>query len=116
MLKSGRTHLQDATPIRLGQEFSGYAAQVAKGIERVEVVESELLELALGGTAVGTGINAPDGFAAGTIEIMNRRSGHSFREADNHFEAQASKDAYVNASGVLKTVATSLFKGHQENT
>jgi fumarate hydratase class II len=110
VLKSGRTHLQDATPIRLGQEFSGYAAQVAKGIERVEVVESELLELALGGTAVGTGINAPDGFAAGTIEIMNRRSGHSFREADNHFEAQASKDAYVNASGVLKTVATSLFK------
>jgi fumarate hydratase class II len=110
VLKSGRTHLQDATPIRLGQEFSGYAAQVAKGIERVEGVESELLELALGGTAVGTGINAPDGFAAGTIEIMNRRSGYSFREADNHFEAQASKDAYVNASGVLKTVATSLFK------
>jgi fumarate hydratase class II len=110
VLKSGRTHLQDATPIRLGQEFSGYAAQVAKGIERVEGVESELLELALGGTAVGTGINAPDGFAAGTIEIMNRRSGYNFREADNHFEAQASKDAYVNASGVLKTVATSLFK------
>jgi fumarate hydratase class II len=110
VLKSGRTHLQDATPIRLGQEFSGYAAQVAKGIERVEGVESELLELALGGTAVGTGINAPEGFAAGTIEIMNRRSGYDFREAGNHFEAQASKDAYVNASGVLKTVATSLFK------
>jgi len=110
VLKSGRTHLQDATPIRLGQEFSGYAAQVAKGIQRVEAVEAELLELALGGTAVGTGINAPDGFAAGAIEIMSRRSGYDFREADNHFEAQAAKDAYVNASGVLKTVATSLFK------
>ncbi|MCH7846587.1 MAG: class II fumarate hydratase [Acidobacteria bacterium] len=110
VLKSGRTHLQDATPIRLGQEFSGYAAQIAKGIGRIAAAEVELLELALGGTAVGTGINAPEGFAAGTIEIMTRRSGYEFREAGNHFEAQAAKDAYVNASGVLKTVATSLFK------
>ena len=110
VLKSGRTHLQDATPIRLGQEFSGYAAQIAKGIERITAAEVELLELALGGTAVGTGINAPEGFAAGTIEIMTRRSGYEFREAGNHFEAQAAKDAYVNASGALKTVATSLFK------
>ncbi|MGB5532549.1 MAG: lyase family protein, partial [Acidimicrobiia bacterium] len=110
ILKSGRTHLQDATPIRLGQEFSGYAAQVGKGIERIEAVLPDLLELALGGTAVGTGINAPEGFAAGTIEIMGRRSGYAFREAENHFEAQAAKDAYVNASGVLKTVATSMFK------
>jgi fumarate hydratase, class II len=110
VLKSGRTHLQDATPIRLGQEFSGYAAQVGKGIERIGAVKTELLELALGGTAVGTGINAPAGFAPGAIEIMKRRSGYVYREADNHFEAQASKDAYVNASGVLKTVATSLFK------
>jgi fumarate hydratase class II len=110
VLKSGRTHLQDATPVRLGQEFSGYAAQVGKGIDRIETVRAELLELALGGTAVGTGINAPAGFAAATIEVMNRRSGYDFREADNHFEAQAAKDAYVNASGVLKTVATSLFK------
>ena len=110
VLKSGRTHLQDATPIRLGQEFSGYAAQIAKGIGRIAAAEAELLELALGGTAVGTGINAPEGFAAGTIEIMTRRSGYEFREAGNHFEAQAAKDAYVNASGVLKTVATSLFK------
>ena len=110
VLKSGRTHLQDATPIRLGQEFSGYAAQIAKGIGRVTAAEVELLELALGGTAVGTGINAPEGFAAGTIEIMTRRSGYEFREAGNHFEAQAAKDAYVNASGALKTVATSLFK------
>ena len=110
VLKSGRTHLQDATPIRLGQEFSGYAAQIAKGIGRITAAEVELLELALGGTAVGTGINAPEGFAAGTIEIMTRRTGYEFREAGNHFEAQAAKDAYVNASGALKTVATSLFK------
>ena len=110
VLKSGRTHLQDATPIRLGQEFSGYAAQIAKGIDRVEGVLPELRELALGGTAVGTGINAPAGFAAGTIEIMSRRSGYAFTEAVNHFEAQAAKDAYVSASGVLKTVATSMFK------
>ena len=110
VLKSGRTHLQDATPIRLGQEFSGYAAQVGKGVERIEAVLPDLLELALGGTAVGTGINAPEGFAAGTIEIMSRRSGYAFREAENHFEAQAGKDAYVSASGALKTVATSMFK------
>ncbi len=110
VMKSGRTHLQDATPIRLGQEFSGYAAQIAKGIDRIEGVLPELRELALGGTAVGTGINAPEGFAAGTIEIMSRRSGYAFTEAANHFEAQAAKDAYVSASGVLKTVATSMFK------
>ena len=110
VLKSGRTHLQDATPVRLGQEFSGYAAQVGKGIERIDSVLPDLLELALGGTAVGTGINAPAGFAAGTIDIMSRRSGYTFREAENHFEAQAAKDAYVGASGALKTVATSMFK------
>jgi len=110
VLKSGRTHLQDATPVRLGQEFSGYAAQVGKGIERIESVLPDLLELELGGTAVGTGINAPAGFAAGTIDIMSRRSGYTFREAENHFEAQAAKDAYVGASGALKTVATSMFK------
>ncbi len=110
VLKSGRTHLQDATPIRLGQEFGGYAAQIEKGIGRLEGTLPDLRELALGGTAVGTGINAPAGFAAGTIEIMNRRSGYAFVEADNHFEAQAAKDAYVNASGVLKTVGTSMFK------
>ncbi len=110
VLKSGRTHLQDATPIRLGQEFAGYAAQVGKGINRVSSALPDLRELALGGTAVGTGINAPAGFAAGTIAIMSRRSGFAFVEAENHFEAQAAKDAYVNASGVLKTVATSMFK------
>lgn len=110
VMKSGRTHLQDATPIRLGQEFSGYAAQIGKGIDRLNNILPELSELALGGTAVGTGINAPAGFAEGTIAIMSRISGFTLREADNHFEAQAGKDAYVNASGVLKTVATSMFK------
>jgi fumarate hydratase class II len=110
VLKSGRTHLQDATPVRLGQEFAGYTAQVRNGVGRVERVLPELLELALGGTAVGTGINAPAGFAETTIATMNRRSGYEFREAQDHFEAQAAKDGYVNASGVMKTVATSLFK------
>ncbi|HHC07544.1 MAG TPA: class II fumarate hydratase [Actinobacteria bacterium] len=110
VLKSGRTHLMDATPIRLGQEFGGYATQIDKGIVRVEKVLPELEELALGGTAVGTGINAPEGFAARAIEIMAERTGIPFREADDHFEAQAAKDAVVMASGALKTVATSMFK------
>ena len=110
ILKSGRTHLMDATPVRLGQEFGGYATQVRNGADRVRKVLSELYELALGGTAVGTGINAPEGFPAATIEAMARRSGYGFVEAPNHFEAQAAKDAAVNASGALKTVAVSLFK------
>ncbi|GMR02305.1 MAG: class II fumarate hydratase [Acidimicrobiia bacterium] len=110
ILKSGRTHLMDATPIRLGQEFGGYAVQVANGADRIRNVLPELLELALGGTAVGTGINAPEGFAADTIAEMAKRSGYDFVEAPNHFEAQAAKDAAVNASGALKTVAVSLFK------
>ena len=110
ILKSGRTHLMDATPVRLGQEFGGYAKQVSNGAERVRKVLPELLELALGGTAVGTGINAPEGFPAGTIAEMARRSGYEFVEAPNHFEAQAAKDAAVNTSGALKTVAVSLFK------
>ena len=110
VLKSGRTHLMDATPVRLGQEFGGYAMQVRNGAERVRRVLPELLELALGGTAVGTGINAPDGFARDTIAEMANRSGYAFVEAPNHFEAQAGKDATVSASGALKTVAVSLFK------
>ena len=110
VVKSGRTHLMDATPVTLGQEFSGYTAQVRKGIDRVSGVLPELEELALGGTAVGTGINAPDGFAASVIEVIADRTGYPFREADNHFEAQAAKDGVVMASGVLKTVAVSLFK------
>jgi fumarate hydratase class II len=110
ILKSGRTHLMDATPVRLGQEFGGYAVQVAYGAQRIRKVLPELLELALGGTAVGTGINAPDGFPAATIAEMARRSGYDFVEAPNHFEAQAAKDAAVSTSGALKTVAVSLFK------
>ncbi len=110
VVKSGRTHLMDATPVTLGQEFSGYAAQVAKGIMRLEKVLPELEELPLGGTAVGTGLNAPAGFAAAVIAEMGRRTDIPFREADNHFEAQSAKDAAVAASGALKTIAVSLFK------
>ncbi|MFP3881810.1 MAG: class II fumarate hydratase [Actinomycetota bacterium] len=110
IVKSGRTHLMDATPVTLGQEFGGFAAQVRKGAQRVEKVLPELEELALGGTAVGTGINAPDGYAASVISLMAERSGFPFREADDHFEAQGAKDAAVMASGVLKTIANSFFK------
>ncbi len=110
VVKSGRTHLMDATPVTLGQEFGGYAAQIRKGAERVDKVLPELEELALGGTAVGTGLNAPDGFASAVIADMASITGYPFREADDHFEAQAAKDAAVNASGALKTVAQSMFK------
>ncbi len=110
VVKSGRTHLMDATPVTLGQEFGGYAAQVRKGAERVEKVLPELEELALGGTAVGTGINAPEGYAAAVIGLMAERSGFPYREADDHFEAQGAKDATVIASGVLKTIANTFFK------
>jgi fumarate hydratase, class II len=110
IVKSGRTHLMDAVPVTLGQEFSGYAAQVRKSVNRLERVLPDLEELALGGTAVGTGINAPAGWAAEVISEMASRTGYEFREADNHFEAQASKDGVVNTSGVLKTVAQALFK------
>jgi fumarate hydratase, class II len=109
-VKSGRTHLMDATPVTLGQEFGGFAAQVRKGAERVEKVLPELEELALGGTAVGTGINAPEGYAAAVIALMAERSGFPYREADDHFEAQGAKDAAVMASGALKTVANSFYK------
>ena len=110
VVKSGRTHLMDATPVTLGQEFSGYGVQARRGVVRLLAVVPDLDELALGGTAVGTGINAPPGFAASVIGLMGRRTGFPFREADNHFEAQAAKDAVVMASGTLKAVAVSLFK------
>jgi fumarate hydratase, class II len=110
VVKSGRTHLMDATPVTLGQEFAGYATQVRKGAQRVEKVLPELSELALGGTAVGTGLNAPEGYAALVIALMTERSGFAYREADDHFEAQGGKDATVMASGVLKTIANSFFK------
>lgn len=110
VVKSGRTHLMDATPVTLGQEFGGYATQVRKAHERVVKVLPELEELALGGTAVGTGINAPEGFASAVIELMAERTGYPYREADDHFEAQGAKDAAVNMSGVLRATAIGLFK------
>src|SRR5690606_32477956 len=99
VLKSGRTHLMDATPVRLGQEFNGYAMQVAKGIERVRRASDELEELALGGTATGTGINRHARFAEEVIERIAKDTGISFREADDHFEAQGAKDAAVQVAG-----------------
>jgi fumarate hydratase class II len=110
VVKSGRTHLMDATPVRLGQEFQGYATQVAKGIERVRRASDELEELALGGTATGTGINTDPKFAAETIARLARVTEIPFREADDHFEAQGAKDAAVSTAGALNTVATSLMK------
>jgi fumarate hydratase, class II len=110
VLKIGRTHLQDATPIRLGQEFSGYAQMVQHGVQRLELVRYHLAELALGGTAVGTGINTHPRFAGLAIKKINGITGLAFREAENHFEAQGAKDAVVEASGVLKTIAVSLTK------
>lgn len=110
VMKSGRTHLMDATPVRLGQEFAGYATQVAKGIERVNVAGAELDELALGGTATGTGINTHEDFSSKTIARIAAATGIGFREASNHFEAQGAKDAAVNVAGALNTVATSFMK------
>jgi fumarate hydratase, class II len=110
VLKTGRTHLQDATPIRLGQEFSGYASQVEHGIRRLRATEPNLGGLALGGTAVGTGINTPPGFARRTIEGIAGETSLKLREAGNHFAAQGAIDALVETSGALKTVAVSLVK------
>ncbi len=110
VIKSGRTHLMDATPVRLGQQFGGYASQLTKGIQRVRAASAELTELALGGTAVGTGINTHPDFAAKTIARVSAELALEFREAENHFEAQASKDAVVNAAGALNTIAASFFK------
>ncbi|HEY3427026.1 MAG TPA: class II fumarate hydratase [Acidimicrobiia bacterium] len=110
VVKSGRTHLMDATPITLGQEFSGYAAQIRGAQARLHAVLPGLEELPLGGSAVGTGLNAPDGFAAAVIDLLSEWSGLTFVEAENHFEAQAAKDAAAMASGALKTIAVSLFK------
>ncbi|HSK34425.1 MAG TPA: class II fumarate hydratase [Propionicimonas sp.] len=110
VVKAGRTHLMDATPITLGQEFSGYAAQVRYGIDRVQATLPRLSELPLGGTAVGTGINTPRGFSARVIELVADHTGLPFTEARNHFEAQAAQDSLVEASGALRTVAVSLVK------
>ncbi|MFI0450997.1 class II fumarate hydratase [Actinomadura sp. 6N118] len=110
VVKSGRTHLMDATPVTLGQEFGGYAAQIKLGVERVNAVVPRLAELALGGTAVGTGINTPEGFAQRVIAEIARVTGLPLREARNHFEAQGAQDGLVETSGALRTVAVSLIK------
>jgi fumarate hydratase class II len=110
IVKIGRTHLQDATPIRLGQEFSGYASQMRHAEERLHRALHSLSELAIGGTAVGTGINCHEDFAKLVAAELTRRTGVHFREATNHFEAQHAKDAIVETSGHLRTIAVSLSK------
>jgi fumarate hydratase class II len=110
IVKIGRTHLQDATPIRLGQEISGYARQARLGVERAKRAIAALRELPLGGTAVGTGINSHPDFARQAIAVIAKASGIDFVEAANHFEAQAAKDGVVEASGLLRTIAVSLTK------
>ncbi len=110
VVKSGRTHLMDATPVMLGQEFGGYAAIVRLGIERLEATLPRVAELPLGGTAVGTGINTPDGFAAQVIADLAEETGLRFVEARNHFEAQGGQDSLVELSGQLRTIAVGLTK------
>ena len=110
IVKIGRTHLQDAVPVRLGQELSGYAQQAKNALARLESVKPRLAELPLGGTAVGTGLNAPPGFADRVIQRLAQRTGCPFVPAPNRFEAMAGKDAAVETSGALKTIATSLTK------
>jgi len=110
VVKSGRTHLMDATPVTLGQEFGGYAAQITQSIERIESVIPRVGELPLGGSAVGTGINVPKGFAAKVIEKLATDLSLPLTEARDHFAAQSARDALVEASGQLRTVAIALFK------
>jgi len=108
--KMGRTHLQDAVPIFLGQAFSGYARQVALAVKRIEAAQNNLAELALGGTAVGNGLNTHPDFAKKVIAMISEHSKFNFRETENHFEAQGGRDAAVETSGALKTIAVSLVK------
>ncbi|MEE8580502.1 MAG: class II fumarate hydratase [Myxococcota bacterium] len=110
VVKLGRTHLMDATPVRLDQEFRGWARQVELGIARLESASEGLAELALGGTAVGTGLNSPRDFAPRAIARISEVTGRAYREAEDHFEAQGGRDAAVQASAALRTVAVSLFK------
>lgn len=110
LVKAGRTHLMDATPVMLGQEFGGYAATVSYAAERLGAVLPRVRELPLGGTAVGTGINTPPGFAASVIEALAVETGQVFTEARNHFEAQGTRDSLVELSGVLRTIAVGLTK------
>ncbi len=110
VVKTGRTHLQDATPIRLGQEFTGYAGQIERGIQRVKKAREDLTEVALGGTAVGTGVNTHPEFASKVCGRLSERFGVEVRETENHFQAQSAMDGTVFTSGALKTVAVSLMK------
>ena len=110
VIKTGRTHLQDATPIRLGQEFEGYAGAIERGARRLDFAVGELREVALGGTAVGTGINTHPEFAARVCAILAERNGFEVVETTNHFQAQSTLDGVVAASGALKTIAVSLLK------
>ncbi len=110
VVKSGRTHLMDATPVTMGQEFGGYAAQVRYGVERIDSALPRVAEVPLGGTAVGTGINTPIGFSQRVIEVLSKESGLPITEARNHFEAQANRDGLVEASSQLRNIAYSLLK------
>jgi len=110
VVKTGRTHLQDATPIRLGQEFQGYAGQVRRSLQRLRLAAEELSELPLGGTAVGTGISAHPEFAGRVCAHLQRRTGLPLRETDNHFQAQATLDTVLSAAGALRGTAVSLWK------
>ncbi|MGN6722378.1 MAG: class II fumarate hydratase [Marmoricola sp.] len=110
LVKAGRTHLMDATPVTLGQEFGGYAQVLRTGIERIDSTLPRVLELPLGGTAVGTGINTPAGFAAAVIADLREQTGLAFTEARDHFEAQGGQDALVELSGQLRTIAVGLIK------
>ena len=110
VLKSGRTHLMDATPVRLGQEFGGYAAQIEQSMARIEEASAALAEVALGGTATGTGLNRPVDFPAVALEGLSEATGLDFYETDNHFAQQAGKELYVDAHGALNTLATALLK------
>ena len=110
VIKTGRTHLQDATPIRLGQEFLGFAGQAEYGIQRMQRAQEALAEVALGGTAVGTGVNTHPEFSERTCKVLSETTGVQIRETGNHFQAQSSLDSLVEASGQLKTIAISLHK------
>jgi len=110
VIKTGRTHLQDATPIRLGQEFLGYAGQVERGIARMRHAQNELAEVALGGTAVGTGVNTHPEFASQVCQRLSEMNGVTVHETSNHFQAQSTLDNIVEASGALNTLAVSLMK------
>ena len=110
VIKTGRTHLQDATPIRLGQEFHGYAGQIERGIKRAEHARAELAEVALGGTAVGTGINTHPEFSKRAAAKLSKELGTEIRETSNHFQSQSTVDNAVEASGALRTIADSIYK------